>query len=36
MIRDKMMGYILDKLEKLTDRELELVYGLLQGIMLHK
>ena len=33
MDREYMMEYIQEKLENATDREIELVYGLLLGLM---
>ena len=32
MERDKMMKYILEKLRRAPDREVEMVYGLLLGL----
>lgn len=36
MNRENMMEYIMEKLEKATDREVEMVYGLLLGLLRQK
>lgn len=36
MNREIMMEYILEKLENATDREVEMVYGLLLGLLKQK
>lgn len=36
MNRDEMMDYILENLKKATDKEVQMVYGLILGLMGHK
>ena len=36
MNRDEMMDHILEKLKKATDKEVQMVYGLILGLMGHK
>lgn len=36
MNRDEMMDYILENLKNATDKEVQMVYGLILGLMGHK
>lgn len=36
MNREEMIEYIREKLERATDKEVEIIYGLLLGLLGHK